>query len=245
MTIPPFYDLHNHSLPAVDDGAHDMETALAMLEISYRCGVRTICLTPHYHPALGILSRRAEEAFAELKAAADARFPDLRLLLGSEIFDHSGIIDSIKEGACRPLAGTRVVLLEFPPMAEGHTVRDGIRRLRAGGYTPIIAHIERLRALSRDLTLAKELHDEGALFQINAGTVTGEMGFRGKRLVKKLIRRGLLDLIASDAHNAASRSPEMEKAYLAIARRHGEEIARILFHSLPNALLGENGNRTV
>jgi len=44
-------DIHNHILPAVDDGARDAETSLAMLREAIDQGVEQIVLTPHLYEA--------------------------------------------------------------------------------------------------------------------------------------------------------------------------------------------------
>ena len=41
-------DIHCHILPEVDDGAKNMDIALAMIEAQMKAGVETIILTPHF-----------------------------------------------------------------------------------------------------------------------------------------------------------------------------------------------------
>ena len=41
-------DIHCHILPEVDDGAWDMEAAVAMARIARDCGVKKIITTPHF-----------------------------------------------------------------------------------------------------------------------------------------------------------------------------------------------------
>ncbi len=67
-------DLHCHMLPGIDDGARDLDTALAMARIAVDDGIRVTACTPHIYPGLyentadGI--RQAIDAFrAELQAA--------------------------------------------------------------------------------------------------------------------------------------------------------------------------------
>ena len=45
-----FLDIHSHILPAIDDGAKDMETALALLEMLKSQGVTDVIATPHFYP---------------------------------------------------------------------------------------------------------------------------------------------------------------------------------------------------
>ena len=45
-------DLHNHLLPAIDDGAKKLAESLEFLRIGYRDGVRTVVATPHRKPGV-------------------------------------------------------------------------------------------------------------------------------------------------------------------------------------------------
>ena len=46
-----FYtDIHTHLLCHVDDGAESTAMMQEMLDVAYRDGTRTLCLTPHYDP---------------------------------------------------------------------------------------------------------------------------------------------------------------------------------------------------
>ena len=40
-------DIHAHILPGLDDGAPDMDTALAMAEMAVESGVTAVVATPH------------------------------------------------------------------------------------------------------------------------------------------------------------------------------------------------------
>ena len=40
-------DLHTHILPALDDGAPDLETSLAMARVASAAGTTTLVATPH------------------------------------------------------------------------------------------------------------------------------------------------------------------------------------------------------
>ena len=43
-------DLHNHSLPGLDDGASDWEESLKMARMALEDGIKGIVCTPHYVP---------------------------------------------------------------------------------------------------------------------------------------------------------------------------------------------------
>src|SRR5690606_25939181 len=43
-------DLHNHLLPGIDDGAPDLDTALALARMAVDEGITHLVCTPHIHP---------------------------------------------------------------------------------------------------------------------------------------------------------------------------------------------------
>ena len=45
-------DLHCHMLPAIDDGARDLDTALRMAELAVADGITLTACTPHINPGL-------------------------------------------------------------------------------------------------------------------------------------------------------------------------------------------------
>ena len=54
-------DIHCHILPEVDDGAWDMEAAVAMARIARDCGVKKIITTPHFKGEPGELEIRPRQ----------------------------------------------------------------------------------------------------------------------------------------------------------------------------------------
>ncbi|HHY09918.1 MAG TPA: hypothetical protein GX528_05045, partial [Firmicutes bacterium] len=76
-------DLHTHILPAVDDGAPDLETALAMGEEGEKQGLKVIAATPHFDldSDWGRVQKKTEELQKELTAAGIA----VELVAGAEL----------------------------------------------------------------------------------------------------------------------------------------------------------------
>ena len=88
-----------------------------------------------------------------------------------------------------------------------------IYTLQGMGYTVIIAHPERYRAIQKDIGLARGLVGMGCKLQASADFVAGGRFGREKKPAKKMFDEMLYAYIASDAHK-----PE-HYAYLAQARR--------------------------
>lgn len=226
-----FFDIHTHILPGVDDGAKDTQQALAMLRMAWDEGTRAVVLTPHYRGEYRKNTpQQLQERFAAFSAEAAQALPGLKLYLGQEICGTPGAPEALADGRALSMHGTGFVLLELPTKATREFVCKRMEALRFYGYRPIIAHAERCRILRRSGALLAQLLDEGVLIQLNADGVLGKYGWGAKRFCHRLLKRGLADFVASDAHNTDSRPPALQKCYDHIAKKYGGDYAAMLFH---------------
>lgn len=239
----PLADIHNHALCGLDDGAPDMHTTLRMLELSYREGVRFLCLTPHYNPALfpKATVARARGYFAQLTEIAAREFPNLQLYLGNEYFAHVSPAVAFREGLCLPLGEGKTVLVEFYPDTPFSQIRDTVLALRAAGRKVLLAHAERYTCLRRDpLTTVGELVSARAYIQVNAASVTSPPLFGTGRFVRTLFRHSYIHVVASDAHDLSLRPPHLRAAYQKVCSSFGEECANAVFWKIPRQLVAPN-----
>ena len=66
-------DLHCHMLPGIDDGAPDLQVALAMARCAAADGIRVTACTPHIYPGLYENTKAAIEVeIAKLQAQSRA-----------------------------------------------------------------------------------------------------------------------------------------------------------------------------
>ena len=203
-----FFDLHSHMLCGVDDGAKTVEEMFSMLEMAYEDGIRAICLTPHYSPYLfGDTFEKSAESFQILKKYVSEKHPDMRIFIGHELGYHRSGLDALNDGVCRSIAGSRYVLVDFPEAIEFFEIQGAMAQLQRAGYFPILAHTERYRSLFRQIKWIEEFVENGGVVQVNASSVNGAWGRGAQKQWKKLIRRGLVHIIASDAHNLTTRPP--------------------------------------
>ena len=103
--MPPLVDLHDHSLPGVDDGAETLEESLAMLRGLYDLGYRRIALTPHVRRRRWRNRRKKLEPILNRlrEAAVEEGMGDLDLRLGAENYLDSGFFDLLESGELIPL----------------------------------------------------------------------------------------------------------------------------------------------
>ena len=114
MLEKKFIDVHNHILPGVDDGACNMEDTIAMLQIAYDEGIRTIICTPHHHPRRGCESiETLQKTYQLVKQEIDKLQLDIELYLGCEIYFDDEVIDNLKQGNILTMNNTKTILLEF------------------------------------------------------------------------------------------------------------------------------------
>ncbi len=232
------FDIHCHIIPGVDDGSKSLEESIKMLEMEYKDGIRNIILTPHFRYDMFEASEETvQKQYARLVAAASERWADLKLYLGCELHTSMDMVECLRQGKRRTMAGSRYVLTEFSG-GDGKTyVKERIQKLKFSGYYPIIAHVERYPSVRDDLDLIEELRNMGACIQVNADTISGKDGFGMKRFAKKLMKEDLLDFVGSDGHGAKSRTPDMGKAYAVVVKVMGQSYADHIFIENPSKII--------
>lgn len=198
-------DFHNHLMPAVDDGAADLDESRAGIRALLADGITAIITTPHITASLGnrggldLYLDRIAESFDALKDLAAREFPQLRIERGFEV-----MLDIPQPNLDDPLlrlAGTTFALVEFPYMNIPPNSAFALRELRQSGWTPIIAHPERYSNINPDLAVMDEWRDAGAYVQINSGSLVGSYGPRAKRLAWAILEQGAADYLCSDYHS--------------------------------------------
>lgn len=231
-------DIHCHALYGVDDGAHDIEESLDMLSVMYDEGIRNVILTPHYHG--GYMTAGADRVRRHFEAlcAAAGQYEDIsqmRLYLGNEIYYYPSVPEWIEEGKVMTLAGSDYVLAEFGFTMDKRMIFEGVTALAGAGYIPLIAHVERYSGLSYDPKNVEELIRRGAFIQINAEALFGR--HKVKSFVKKLLSRGMVHFLATDAHDSKDRAPILSDAIQYITKHYGEDYCRDLVKGNPEKIL--------
>lgn len=236
-----FYDVHTHILPHVDDGAKDMEETVKILEKEYQDGVRTIFATPHYRKNMFESSlEKIQQQYELVKAEASRIYPDLRVLLGCEYHANMDMVDMLDKGGRPTMGGTRCVLTEFSERSDFRKIQERCYTLLTHGYEPIIAHAERYPAISKNMDGLEQLVEMGVYIQMNADSIIGAEGFTMKRFCKKAMKRNLLHLIGSDAHNMKDRSPSMGKCAAYIEKVMGKEYMEKILINNPREIFEED-----
>lgn len=227
-----FVDAHCHVLPEVDDGAQSMNETRQMLQMAYDEGIRYIIATPHHHPRRGKASpRQLRRQLKLVREEAEKISEKLRVYLGTEVYFGQDVPDKLKEEKILTMNRTRYVLVEFSPIDSFDYICQGIQQIQMKGFEVILAHIERYRSMREDIGRAEHLADMGVRIQVNAGSITGQSGWKIKRYIKQLMDRDLVFCVGTDAHDPKSRPPQMKKAAEYVKKKYGEEYVRRIFFS--------------
>lgn len=222
-----FLDLHTHILPAVDDGSPSMEQSIKMLEEEIKEGVKHVVLTPHMQSRVQKVERSVHsERFNELKRAVEDIGLPIHLYLGAETLFRSHLNPDYKT---LTLGRSKYILLEFS-VREAQPVEEIIYDISRMGFIPIVAHIERYDYLTFDDYLS--IKKTGALIQVNTTSILGLDKQVKPKLPMKMIKEGLVDLIASDCHNLDVRKPNMMMCYNVLKKHISQDqLDQIFIHN--------------
>ena len=212
-------DLHFHLLPGVDDGPADLEESLDLARAALSAGTGSVVATPHVRIDLGITDAR-EIAYRvhELRSALAAAGIPLTIACGGELgHDMAFLLDRDElDLLAQGPAGARWLLVETPFHGIGEDFHAATATLRALGFGVLVAHPERSAdaAIGDTSGLRRELA-AGSMAQLNALSLTGGHGQDARRPAWELLRLGLVDVVASDAHGP-SRPPALRTAHEAL-----------------------------
>lgn len=231
------FDIHTHILPDVDDGAKDADETKRMLQIASEEGVDAIVATPHF--TCGMSKKQTQKRIELYEAVRNwwkKKEPDKELYLGNELFYGESLVEALEEGVALTMNGTRYVLVEFPIYADFSYVQKAVRTLQYAGYFPIIAHVERYENM-QDRGKIQSLVDMGAYIQVNVSSIIGNHGLIAQHRIVRYLKAGLIHFVASDAHGARVRRPEMQQCREYLEKKIGEKKTRQILEINPEKML--------
>ena len=231
-------DIHCHLLPYVDDGAQDLDEALELLKMQYRQSVRLICFTPHLRKGMfettdEDILRRFEKIYEQ---ATEVFKGKMKLCFSREYFCDSEYMRRVEEDDVIPLGNGNYLLTEFSNRYARQQCFEYVQNVIRHGYRPLVAHVERFTEL-QSLGSVQRLIKMGAKIQVNAGSLLGREGIKQMIWTRKLLKEGLVHVVASDAHDTESRPPELAKAATFLEKKLGQSKAEELLWKNPLEIL--------
>jgi protein-tyrosine phosphatase len=228
-----FVDIHCHALPGVDDGPKEWEMTLTMFRQAVEQGISHLVMTPHFIEGdLRYSQEMMQSAFERAKQLIRDHGIDLRLFLGNEIFIDQKNVERLIKKECMSLNDTDYVLLELPEYILPGVLEDLVYDLQLEGYQVVFAHIERYDWLLKRKLLFQHFMDQGVLMQINATSLLSKDWHMSRR-AKRLVREGLVHVVASDAHDDVKRRFRLKEAYDLVGNKFGWQVANRLFVENP------------
>ena len=202
-------DIHAHILPGVDDGPASLEDSLRLAEAYLKVGTGRVVATPHVNHRWGVRPDAIRESYLSLVEALRTASIGLSLELGAEVELSTAVELTEQELDPFRIAGGEWLLIEPPTSGPSAGVHAMIYEIEARGYRVIIAHPERCATFQQDTELLQSLVAGGAMTQVTAGSLTGEFGRTAQNAVKRFFDLRIVHTVASDAHDAELRGPEI------------------------------------
>ncbi len=226
-------DIHSHLLPEMDDGSNSVETTVNMLHEYHSQGVTTVVATPHFYA-----NTSTPELFLEKRKVSFSKLQDYirdnqitnipKIINGAEIHLTHNIlnvtdIDQLK------IEGTDYVLIELPYDLLGSWVPNTIYEFSIKfSVTPILVHLERYLANSKNKKVIDEVLKLNLPIQINADSV---LDFKLFKHVKDLIKNHNVCFIAGDAHNTTTRKLKINQAINKLQSKFGTGFTDFLINN--------------
>lgn len=207
----PVIDLHCHFLPWIDDGPDSAQGSLELARAWVDLGVDRIVATPHVNPKYPNRAEGIREVRNEMVSALKDASIDLQVETGAEISASWAIDLPDSELGELTLGDSEWLLIEPPTMSTSFALHGMVFGIQGRGWNVLLAHPERNSVFQEDLELLASLVSGGVKVQVTAGAFSGRYGSTAAKTAAKLMDLGLVHTVASDAHHATLRPPEMAR----------------------------------
>ena len=194
-------DIHNHLLPGIDDGSKDLETSAKMLHAFEALGFTSTIPTPHIYKELyPNTPETIKNAFDLLKQQKQLENSVSVNSYAAEYMVDEVFMKDLEKASPLLLLNDTYILLEINFFGQTTMLKSACFSLCQKNITPILAHPERYH-LIKDISEYQNLKNQGFYFQLNALSLLGQYGPEVKQKAEKLLKAGLYDFVATDAHS--------------------------------------------
>jgi tyrosine-protein phosphatase YwqE len=194
-------DIHSHLIPSIDDGAKDMERAIALILELKEMGYHKLITTPHVSDMFPNSSEKILDGYTVLQMELKKREIEIEIEVAAEYYADETFEALLSKRDLLTFGDKKYLLFElsyFTPHSDLDTL---IQDIKLAGYTPVLAHPERYLYLHDSIDEYLHLKSLGVLFQINLNSIANYYSEEVTKMVKQLIIYGLVDLIGSDTHH--------------------------------------------
>jgi protein-tyrosine phosphatase len=219
----------------LDDGAETEAESLAMLKIAADAGTTDIVATPHSDNQYQYDSEAVAGRIAALNASTGG-IP--RIHRGCDFHMH---LENIQECLLNPskftINGLGYLMVEFADNLIPPTTEEIFRRFMELNIVPVITHPERNPILRKSTDRLQQWVDMGCVIQVTAQSLTDRFGKGVRHATWNLLRKGLVHVLASDAHDTEYRPPRLDFARDIVIKEMGTEAADLMLLENPSAVI--------
>lgn len=215
-------DIHCHILHGLDDGAQNLIDSLEMAKAAVNNGIHKVVATPHHKTSRYNNPKSAiVEKVNELNELLQENQVPLEVLLGQEVRIFGDFVEDYKNEQILTVNLQNYVLIEFPSNHVPSYTEQLFYDIQMNGLIPIIVHPERNSQIVEQPEKLFNLVEKGALSQLTASSITGDLGKKIQKFSFQLIDANLTHFIATDAHNITSRPFNLAEAYNVVEKEYG------------------------
>jgi protein-tyrosine phosphatase len=227
-------DVHCHILPGLDDGPDSIEESLAMAEAAISDGITHVVATPHCNSEYPFDYAYVQRLRDRLQSEVGDR---LKLATGCDFHLNPENLNALRADASQFCINQRdYLLVEFNEISIPPSMDETLHNLQLQGLRPVITHPERNAILRRQPERLTKWVRLGCVIQVTAGSITGTFGPRAQEDSMCWIAKGIVHIVASDAHNTKRRPLRLQPAYRAVSEQFGATKSQALFVDNPLAV---------
>lgn len=194
-------DMHSHIIPGIDDGAPNLEAALAMARKYVALGFKKVIATPHVmadfyrntpdtiNNGLDVLREGLlqNEINLEVEAAAEYYFDEtfINKLSKKEVLGF----------------GNNYLLFELSYINQPPNLLDVLFKIQDAGFYPVLAHPERYPYYHGSIENYLQIIEYGCFLQLNTISLTGYYGKGVKNAAESLVDNNCVSFLGSDMHH--------------------------------------------
>jgi protein-tyrosine phosphatase len=219
----------------MDDGAPTEDVSLEMLRQAAESGTTDIVATPHSNGEFEYNPELIAEQIRELTEKSGG-IPKIHRGCDFHLsFDN--VVGALENPQRFSINGRRYLLVEFSDLNVPPSMDRILDQLLGVDLVPVITHPERNPILRREIGKLENWVNQGCLIQVTALSILGGFGKSAQATAHQLLSKGIVHVIASDAHDPVHRHPRLDEACAAISRQYGEETAELLFTGNPGRII--------
>ena len=212
-------DLHSHIAFGIDDGPPDLEGALELARTAVAAGTTVIAATPHIDAHFGLTSADREAPLAAVQDAVREQGIPIEVIPGAEVALDRYLELGDEELERLRLGDGEFLLLECPLATAAGAFDRFLATLLNRGVRMLLAHPERCPDFQRRPDRLDALVRGGALAQVTSASLAGRFGSTVQAAALHMLEQGLVHDIASDAHDAQRRGPDLREGLDEAERR--------------------------